>query len=179
MRTPTFDQEMIARNYWSTIEESHQIGKSRHKRNVFYRHAFFVACREVTQLSLATIGKMLNKDHATVIHALRGHEMNYRFDTQYRNIYTEIYSCLNDLIVDNTEKVYEVIKNKANNINAEAFNDHLVQMYKQKFERQEDHYKAKLEPLNAELNKLRKHNKQLQKRVDDLNNECLRLKNLL
>ena len=179
MRTPTFDQEMLARNYWSTIEDSHQIGKSRHRRNVFYRHAFFVACREITQLSLATIGRMLDKDHATVIHAMKAHEINYRFDTQYRNIYTEIFTCLNDIISDNTEKVYDVIKSRVSNIDEELFKDHVIEMYKQKLELQENHYQAKLEPLNAELNKIRKHNKQLQKRVDDLNTECLRLKNLL
>ena len=105
--------------------------------------------------------------------------MNYRFDTQYRNIYTEIFTCLNDIISDNTEKVYDVIKSRVSNIDEELFKDHVIEMYKQKLELQENHYQAKLEPLNAELNKIRKHNKQLQKRVDDLNTECLRLKNLL
>lgn len=179
MKFATFDQEMIARDYWETIKESHSIGKSRHRRNVLYRHAFMVACREVSQLSLMSIGKILNKDHATVLHALRSHEQNYRFDVQYRNIYTEILTCLGDIISQNADQVYEVVKNKALKINPDVFNDHMVVMYKKKLETLARQHEIENEALKAEVAKLKKHNRQLQKRTDDLNTECLRLKNLL
>jgi len=179
MISPTFDQEMLARNYWETLENSHNVGKTRHRRNVLYRHAFMVACREVSQLSLMSIGRILNKDHATVLHAIRSHEANYRFDNQYRSIYTEIHTCLGDLISENAEAVYEVVKKKALSINPDIFNDHMIVMYKQKIEQQEKEYKERNEVLQDTVKKLKRHNKQQQKRIDELNTECLRLKNLL
>lgn len=179
MTHPTFDQEMLARNYWETIEHSHNIGKSRDRRNVLYRHAFSVACREVSQLPLASIGKILKKDHATVIHAIKNHESNYRFDNQYRSIYTEIHACLGDIISQNAEEVYEIVKNKALKIDPDIFTDHMLVMYKQKIENQEKEYTERNDVLQGTVKKLTKHNKQLQKRVDELNAECLRLKNLL
>ena len=175
MKFATFDQELIAREYWATIEKSHSIGKSREQRNVLYRHAFFVACRNVTQLSLKSIGKVLDKDHATVLHALKQHETNLRFCSQYQNIYTEIYECLNDIIETNAERVYNIVKDKAQKTNPDAFNDHMVTMYKQKIKNQEE----KTEEIKKELAVIAKHNKQLQKRNNELNAECLRLKELL
>lgn len=179
MKFATFDQEMIARDYWATIEESHNIGTSRHRRNVLYRHAFFTACREITQLSLKSIGKILNKDHATVLHALRSHEQNYRFDVQYRNVYTEILTCLGDIISTNADQVYEIVKNKALKTNPDIFNDHMVAMYKKKLENAAKQHEIENDVLRSENAKIKKHTKKLQKRVDQLNAECLRLKNLL
>lgn len=179
MNFKTFDQEMLVKDYWLTIEETHNIRKGRERRNVIYRHAFFTACRQLTQLSLKAIGKVLNKDHATVLHALRVHESNYRFDNQYRDIYTEIYTCLDDIISQSTEQVYEIVKNRTLKIDPSSFDDRMVQMYKSKFEQQEKHYEEQLTQLNRELASLKKHNKQLQERNEKLNSEALRFKNLV
>ena len=179
MINATFDQQLLARNYWSTIEETHDVGRNRERRNVLYRFSFFVACREVSNLSLSTIGRILNKDHATVIHALKNHESNYRFDAQYREIYTEIHSCLTDIIGANTEKVYSVIRDRAMQVDPDLYHDHIIETYKQRIASQEREHNDKTEVLKSTLLKTQKHNKTLQKRVDTLNTECLRLKNLL
>tara|TARA_R100001198_G_C5234767_1_gene213027 strand:- start:646 stop:1185 length:540 start_codon:yes stop_codon:yes gene_type:complete len=179
MNFKTFDQEMLVKDYWATIEETHNIRGNRERRNVMYRHGFFTACRELTQLSLKSIGNILHKDHATVLHAIRTHESNYQFDNQYRDIYTEIYTCLDDIISQSTEQVYEIIKKRTLKIDPSSFDDRMVQMYKSKFEQQEKHYEEKLKQLNRELNTLKKHNARMQERNDELNAEGLRLKNLL
>lgn len=179
MRNFTFDQEMLAKNYWQNIEETHNIGKSREHRNVMYRHAFSVACRATTSLSLKAIGKILNKDHATVLHAIKYHESNYRFDSQYHEIYTEIHTCLSEIIEENTDKVYNVVKEKALQFDPEVFNDHVIVMYKRKLEKQEQQHKKRANELEKTVEALKKHNKYLQTRVDALNKEGLRLKNLL
>ena len=179
MNFKTFDQEMLVKDYWYTIEETHNIRKNRERRNVMYRHAFFVVCRELTQLPLKSIGKVLDKDHATVLHAIRMHESNYQFDNQYRDIYTEIYTCLDDIISTSTEQVYEIIKKRTLKIDPSAFDDRMVQMYKTKFQQQEKHYEQKFSQMVREITTLKKHNKKLQERSEELNTECLRLKNLL
>jgi|TARA_R100000479_G_scaffold122875_1_gene63361 hypothetical protein len=175
MKFATFDQELIAREYWATIVKSHEIGTSREHRNVLYRHAFFVVCRNVTQLSLKSIGRILDKDHATVLHAIRQHDTNLRFCAQYQNIYTEMHECLNDIIETNAERVYNIVKQKAQEVNSDAFTDHMVIMYKQKIKNQEE----KTEQVKKELAIVAEHNKKLQKRNEELNAECLRLKELL
>ena len=175
----TFDQQLLVRNYWSTIEETHNVGLNRERRNVLYRFAFFVTCRELSNLSLSTIGRILKKDHATVIHAMKSHESNYRFDAQYREIYTEIYSCLKDIIGENTEQVYNVIRDRAIQVDPDMYHEHIIKTYKQRLTAQEREHKESTELLKNTLLITQKHNKTLQNRVDALNTECLRLKNLL
>ena len=175
----TFDQQLLVRNYWSTIEETHDVGRNRERRNVLYRFAFFVACREISNLSLNTIGRILNKDHATVIHAMKSHEGNYRFDAQYREIYTEIHSCLTDIVDVNTEKVYSVIRDRAMQVDPDLYHNHIIETYKQRIASQEREHNDKTDVLKSTLLKTQKHNKELKKRMDWLNNECLRLKNLI
>ena len=55
----------------------------------------------------------------------------------------------------------------------------MIVMYKQKIEQQEKEYRERNEVLQDTVKKLKRHNKQQQKRIDELNTECLRLKNLL
>jgi hypothetical protein len=62
-----------------------RIGKNRERFNVMGRFAFMVAARELyTTLEIA---KVTGKNHATVIHATKGHEMNLRFDSDYARFY--------------------------------------------------------------------------------------------
>lgn len=175
----TFDQQVLANNYWISIVDSHHVGANRERRNVLYRFAFFVSCRETSNLSLSNIGRIIKKDHATVLHAMRSHETNYRFDAQYREIYTEMHSSLSDIIGKNTEKVYDSIKKRALQINPDFYENHIIKTYKQRLDKQEVEYKETIETLKDTLLKTQKHNKILQKRMNWLNDECLRLKNLL
>tara|TARA_R110001632_G_scaffold58640_2_gene142676 strand:+ start:4175 stop:4714 length:540 start_codon:yes stop_codon:yes gene_type:complete len=175
----TFDQQVLSNNYWISIVDSHHVGINRERRNVLYRFAFFVSCRETTNLSLSNIGRIIKKDHATVLHAMRSHETNYRFDAQYREIYTEMHSSLSDIIGKNTEKVYDSIKKRALQINPDFYENHIIKTYKQRLDKQEVEYKETIETLKDTLLKTQKHNKILQKRMNWLNDECLRLKNLL
>jgi hypothetical protein len=179
MINATFDQQVLANNYWKSMVDSHHVGSNRERRNVLYRFAFFVSCRETSSLSLSTIGRIIKKDHATVLHAIRSHEGNYRFDAQYREIYTEMHTCLSDIIGSNTEKVYDAVKQRALQINPDFYENHIIQTYKQRLDTQDREYKETIETLKDTLLQTQKHNKILQKRMNWLNDECLRLKNLL
>ena len=61
------------------------VGADRKRENVLLRHAFMVASREM--YTCQAIGEVMGKDHATVVHAVKNHEMNYRFIEQYRQGY--------------------------------------------------------------------------------------------
>ena len=112
-------QERICRDLWFQIAKEHKIPEvSRKRKYVIYRHAFFVAARKHSTLSLATIGKILNKDHATVLHGIKNHEMNYRYDRYYHNIYNVIEAKISELLLPHNitgEDVYfeDLHKNKA------------------------------------------------------------------
>ncbi len=53
----------------SQLKEEALITRSRKREHVEARHAFFIIAIKKTQCSTAEIGKFLNRDHATVLHA--------------------------------------------------------------------------------------------------------------
>ena len=72
-----------------------RIGKSRERFNVMARFAFMVAARELyTTLEIA---KVTEKNHATVIHATKGHDMNLRFDSDYARFYHQTSKMMDKL----------------------------------------------------------------------------------
>lgn len=90
-------QQLI--EYWKAVENTHNIAKNRERKNVMFRHAFMVVAKELSSLSLAAVGSILNKDHATVLHAIRQHEGNMKFIHMYSRIYKNMYMDISDLLV--------------------------------------------------------------------------------
>lgn len=73
----------------------HHIQPNRQRFNVMARFAFMVAARELyTTIEIANV---TNKDHATVIHATKSHEMNLRFDGTYMKLFNESCSIIEKL----------------------------------------------------------------------------------
>ena len=64
-------------------------------------------------------------------------------------------------------------------VDPDMYHDNIIETYKQRLTAQEREHKESAELLKNTLLRTQKHNKTLQKRVDALNTECLRLKNLL
>ena len=84
-------QKRLASDLWVKITKNKKIPlKSRKREYVIYRHSFLVALRKYSTMSLDAIGKILGKDHATVIHACKQHEMNYKFDRDYKAVYYQV-----------------------------------------------------------------------------------------
>lgn len=92
-------QKEQLKEYWKELVAEEGLSDNRHQRNVMYRHAFLVVCREVSTLSITEIGEIIGKHHATVIHATKNHESNMRFNNIYRSAYTRIASMLGDMMV--------------------------------------------------------------------------------
>ena len=73
----------------------HKITKTREQRNVMARFAFMVASRDLyTTLEIA---RVVNKNHAVVIHATKGHEMNIKFDRNYMQFFNQCCAMMDKL----------------------------------------------------------------------------------
>ena len=64
-----------------------------------FRNAFMMASREYSSLGITDISRILERHHATVIHAQKHHESNLRFSKTYRNAYRRISSHLADMFI--------------------------------------------------------------------------------
>lgn len=74
---------------WENYKTLYKITNDRKHLNVMYRHAFMVASREL--YTTTAIGEVMGKDHATVVHATRQHDANYKWSEPYREAYH--YAC--------------------------------------------------------------------------------------
>ena len=79
----TLDQQLLIKSFWNKLSRKNFIIDNRERRNIIYKHSFFVSCRKLTSLSLKSIGSTINKDHATVLHALKINEINYQGKKHY------------------------------------------------------------------------------------------------
>jgi chromosomal replication initiation ATPase DnaA len=69
------------------VRKSDIQGNCRKKDLAAARHLVCYYLYNVFGLSLTRIGKILNKHHSTVIHALRQHDGRYAFDKEYRDYF--------------------------------------------------------------------------------------------
>lgn len=173
------DQEYIVKEYWDSYSSLHSVENNRKRRNIVFKYSFFVAARELTSLSLSSIGSMLGKDHATVLHAIRNHSLNYSQDPYYQTIYNQIYDQLSERMDEFNDGINKVLSRRIERLDSEVFSSAMIKMYKTKLEKQRKAYDLQVEALKSENTILKKHSKSLRNRVEKLNTECLRLKNLL
>jgi len=78
-----------------------KIHKNREHRNVMARFAFMVAAGEI--YSTLQIARVMDKNHATVIHAWKQHEMNVRYDRQYLQYYNQSCAIISKIRKDEEE----------------------------------------------------------------------------
>jgi len=77
--------------WWREYSEKSGFTDNRQRGNIILKHSFFVATRELSSLSLNEIGNIINKDHATVLHAIKQHKNNLDYLPTYPDVYQEIY----------------------------------------------------------------------------------------
>ena len=61
--------------------------RSRRQNYVFARHTYCGLLRNLTKLSTSTIGKSINRDHATIVNSCKLHYQLMQTDKQYRETY--------------------------------------------------------------------------------------------
>jgi FtsZ-binding cell division protein ZapB len=96
-------QKMQLAQYWEEIKDSENVQDNRERRNVMFRHAFMVSARQNSVLSLNEVASVMNKNHATVIHAQRQHDSNLRFDDLYRYAFSRIDGAMREMFMEDIE----------------------------------------------------------------------------
>lgn len=172
------DQEQMIKALWQEIVLQQNIKNTRFRKNVIWRHAFTVAVTETTAISYATIGRITNRDHSTVVHCRRMHESNMH-DATYKKVYFTLLDRMTDLVKEYQDGIQEIIRRRKKDYGGEATLNSMVNMYERRLQAQERNYVNKIQLLEKEVTILRKHLKQATNRAEQLNTEALRLKNLL
>ena len=93
------------------------IDKASRKREVINaRKAYYKLLHLTTKLSYTTMAKSVGKTHATVLHALRHFDFDYKTDIEFKELYDNLFTVYVDgKEIDNTDKlVYENLKLQEN-----------------------------------------------------------------
>lgn len=165
------------RRFWEDYSRENKVGNNRERHNVIHRHAFMHIARENVALPLQRIGKILGKDHATVLHACRNHEMNYKFDGDYRVIWDNLNRDVEDLLMDNGI----VPKTIASAPSTEDIHFRYLDISRKlrvKIKEFED-YKLSVKKDLKKIQSIKKYIKGLETRNHLLDTELKRVKNLL
>lgn len=173
------DQQMMLEDYWNVLKETHNLTDNRERRNVIFRHAFLVAARHFSNLSLMTLGRITGRHHATAVHANRCHEQNYTYDQTYRDTFDLLSKQIAERINNYSEDLEQMMADRLSKINVDVYENSLIIMYKKKLEKAERVYEDQIRALKHDLNIVSKQLRHHRKRGEELNEECLRLKNLL
>lgn len=116
---------------------------TRQEDQVFARSAMMVVLRK--QMTLHQIGRIFGKNHATIHHAVKNHEMNYNWSEMYRGF----FEAANDTLNNNPITSYH-IQNRAQ-ADLTRYKLKVVEL------------QAELDSINIELLKVRQENLILQK----------------
>lgn len=167
----------MIRSFWFTYSKRHEVKNNRERQNIVHKHAFFVIVRENTALSLASIGSVMGKDHATVLHACRNHESNYRYDPDYRLIHDNMLVEIEDYLMVNgvvPKPLYD--KGEVKDIHFRFLDvSRRLRNTLTEFEM----FKKSVEVDLKRIESTKKYNFELQNRIYRLEKELKRVKNLI
>lgn len=163
--------------FWSQYSREMNFVDNRRRENIILKHAFFVVCKELTTLSLKSIGSIIGKDHATVLHAVKKHNENVIHLNGYLTIYNEIKYNLEkkldlDTIVNEAESIHDLRELRSRLIRTSS-------KLRLKIKELNDFKSNQKLSLKAENDFLKKHSKQINERNKKLEKELARVKNLL
>ena len=95
------------------INFKHLIGQKRQRHLVDARRVCYVLLKERMQLPAIVIGSYFNRDHASILHHLKSHDMLYKTYFDYRILYdkaskrldnneyveNDMYECINNMLI--------------------------------------------------------------------------------
>lgn len=163
-------QYFSAVQLWKGIVESYNIKDNRERENVRVRQAFAVALSNETHLTFVSIGNIMGKHHATVVHCRKSHESNMRYDKSYPGIYDLIVKQVREMVIDNSEEVIESLERKS------YLSDDTVKNYISALKKTNG---RKIHDLEVEIKGLKKAIKDLTQRNEMLHDKYARLRNLV
>jgi hypothetical protein len=108
---------MITKEIRNKVEEKLQVDlnlRSENGRHLRYRHyvysraLYYALCRDLTPLSLSSIGETLGQDHATVLHCIEKIHKNLVLWNEKK--YLDVYDEISEYIKPLKEKIKEDLK---------------------------------------------------------------------
>ena len=166
--------------FWNSFSKEHNFENNRLRHNVIMKHSFSKACKELTSLTLAEIGNVIDKDHSSVLYAIRQHEANLMHLINYEHIYSLMYSGIRKSL--NSE--YDILSaTELKTVKELRFR--LIEVSKKlrfkileidELKCSEPHLIVRIKEENIFL---KKHNREIYERNKNLSSELLRLKNLI
>ena len=171
----------LIESQWNQIRKKNRIGESRVLNNVIYRQAYMMACLEHTKLTLKSIGKIMKRNHATIVYAKKQHLDNMNYTLGYPQIFMEFSKMVEELVCkydkNENEAMMDVLQFSG------TTSEEIVSIMKKKnrmhLKRLEESYERKHEQYAHEMKVLKRHNTKLQIRLNEVEAEAKRLKNLL
>tara|TARA_R100000081_G_scaffold61791_1_gene31133 strand:- start:248 stop:778 length:531 start_codon:yes stop_codon:yes gene_type:complete len=166
---------------WNQICKKNRIGDSRVLNNVIYRQAYMMACLEHTKLTLKSIGKIMKRDHATIVYAKKQHLDNMNYTLGYPQLFMEFCKMVEELVCkydkNENEAMMDILQYSG------TTSEEIVSIMKKKnrmhLKRIEESYERKHQQFQHEMKVLKRHNTKLQIRLNEVEAEAKRLKNLL
>ena len=166
------------KEFWTQYCHKMGVQDNRQRKNIIHKHAFLKIMKDVTTLSLADIGSILNKDHATVLHAAHNHETNYKFDINYRWIYHNLLDQVQEFMLKIDVISVSMIEEEKNAGSSHFKFLELSQRLRKKIA-EFDAYKKSMKDEIKRINTVDSYIKSLEARNDKLNRELIRIKNLV
>lgn len=141
----------VLKDLWLNIYMDNHLTDTRERSNVRYRQAAMTAMRTYGNLSLANIGRIFNKDHATVLNSMKRHKQDIKYDRMYKVVYNNIEKLVKDALDDYDLRNF----NDVEEINPDEMNYHAVVRV----------YRKHIAKLEHELNSFKDDNAFLRKRL--------------
>ncbi len=173
------DQYMALDKFWKNIVKERGITGSRQRINVIYRHTFSCVCYDISTLPIVQISSILDRDHATVIHAVKNNEHNRKYDHSYETIYIWMHNEISQILKSHIDENAMSILTRVRDRNPEIDIDTLLEGVNRD-------WTIKMSLLKEENIQLKKENKSLSKYANSTNqrnklleSELKRVKNLI
>ncbi len=175
-------QKMISINaldsFWKDYAAKHKVFNNRERHNVIRKHSFSHIARTNTSVSLQGIARILDKTHATILHACRQHEANYMYDPDYRLVYDDMFNEMEEFLLVNgvVPKTIHPHVSEVEDVHFKFIN--VSRRLRDKI-KEFDTYRKSIEVEVRKIEHMKSHSKYLQERVWKLEDDCRRMKNLL
>lgn len=173
-----YTEKKVLEELWNEIYVVNRLTDTRERHNIRYRQATMTAMRIHGNLPLSTIGQIFNKNHATIINAVRNHKSDIDFDKIYRQIYFSIERLVKDALDNYNLRVIEVdsqLNDKMNyNSVVKVYRNHITELEKENLA-----LKIEAEEATNKYNNLIKQFKIINDRNDSLNVLVKKYKNLI
>lgn len=87
--------EVVAKETSVTVEDI--ISKTRVQNIAEARQLFCHVIRERYGIPFAKIGKLINRDHATILHSIKAHKNRHDVDKQYRELTRNVFVSIENM----------------------------------------------------------------------------------